>query len=156
MEHTEATTHFIGDIANRLRISQRTIRYYEERGLIKPSRSSGGFRVYEEGEVERLETILLMKELGMSLEEISSLIKLRHEGAPSEVTPKLRQTLLKHLINFKRMVDKYNKGIAQLEAVIKLLKVCAACGHRVEKGECSHCLSKREEDVPPLMKTLVQ
>jgi DNA-binding transcriptional MerR regulator len=146
---------FIGDIAKRLKISQRTIRYYEERGLLNPTRTSGGFRVYAESEVERLETILLLKELGMSLDEIVSLIKQWHEGVPAEATPKMRALLLSRLHEFKDRIKKYERVIAQLEAVLKLLSICASCGKEVKESVCTSCLSKRVGDVPPLMKALL-
>lgn len=147
---------YIGDVAKRLGISQRTIRYYEELGLITPMRTSGRFRVYAEAEIERLKTVLLLKNLGISLDEIVSLIRLWHEGVPSEVTPKLREILIRRKQEFEKRAEGYRKGIEQLDEVLNLLCVCASCGHHVEAEECSHCLKKRKEDVPPLMKTLVQ
>lgn len=155
MEHS----HFIGDISKRLGISQRTIRYYEELGLLKPSRSSGGFRKYDESQVERLRTILLLKELGMSLDEIVSLINVWHDGAPADVSPKLREMLVKRRKDFREMISKYQRGIVQLEAVIKLLNICASCGKsakEISQGSvCSDCLSKHDEELPSLMKALM-
>jgi DNA-binding transcriptional MerR regulator len=148
-------THFIGDIASQLGVSQRTIRYYEELGLIKPTRTSGGFRVYADSEVERLKTILLLKDLGMSLEEIGSLIKVRHEGIPSEVTPKLMSMLMNRRSDFKTMIKKYQMGMDQLDKVLSLLSRCTKCGHIAEEKYCEHCLEERDEEVPPLMKTLL-
>ena len=102
---------YIGDVAKRLGITQRSIRYYEERGLIHPSRTEGRFRVYAESEVERLKTVLLLKDLGMSLEEIASLIKLWHEGISSEVAPKVRDALLKRLSDFSAMERSIAKAL---------------------------------------------
>ncbi len=155
MRRGQETGVFIGDIAKKLSISQRTIRYYEELGLIKPSRTNGGFRIYEEDQVERLRMILLLKELGMSLEEIVQLTQAWHRGVPSDVAPALRDMLLSHLKGFRRMIAKYEKGIAELEAVLKLLKTCVTCGRDVEHDMCKTCLSKRDEEIPPLMKTLL-
>lgn len=147
--------HYIGDVAKRLGITQRSIRYYEERGLIHPARTEGRFRVYEESEVERLKTVLLLKDLGMSIDEIGSLIKLWHEGVSSEVAPKVRDALLKRLADFKSMEKKYRQGINQLEEVLKVLTVCESCGHAVDEASCEHCLEGRHKDMPSLMKTLL-
>ncbi len=155
MMRTQESGCFIGDIAKRLNVSQRTIRYYEELGLLTPTRTRGGFRVYAEGEVERLKTILLLKELGMSLDEIVSLIKQWHEGVPAEATPKIRAILLNRLREFKHRIKQYEQGIAQLRAVLNLLNICASCGKEVKESVCTSCLSKRVDDVPPLMKTLL-
>jgi len=147
--------HYIGDVAKRLGITQRSIRYYEERGLIQPSRTEGRFRVYAESEVERLRTVLLLKDLGMSLDEIGSLIKLWHGGTSSEVAPKVRNALLKRLDAFKAMERKYRKGIDQLTDVLNVLRVCETCGHTVAESTCEHCLESKHKEIPPLMKTLL-
>ena len=150
-----AKHHYIGDVAKRLGISQRSIRYYEERGLIHPDRTEGRFRIYAESEVERLKTVLLLKDLGMSLKEIASLIKLWHEGISSEVAPKVRDALLKRLSDFSTMEKKYREGIDQLNEVLKVLKVCETCGHVVEESACKNCLEGKYKEIPPLMKTLL-
>ncbi len=65
----------IGEVASRIGLSLRTIRYYEEVGLVAPSaRSAGGFRLYTEGDVARLSLIKRMKPLGFTLEEMRDLL----------------------------------------------------------------------------------
>lgn len=65
----------IGEVAGRTGLSLRTIRYYEEMGLVVPSaRSAGGFRLYTEGNVARLQVIKRMKPLDFSLDEMKDLL----------------------------------------------------------------------------------
>ena len=67
----------IGQVAERTGLSLRTIRFYEENGLVRPtSRSDGGFRLYSEDDVARLEVIKRMKPLGFRLEEMQELLTL--------------------------------------------------------------------------------
>lgn len=67
----------IGQVAERTGLSLRTIRFYEENGLVIPTaRSEGGFRLYSENEIARLEVIKRMKPLGFSLEEMQELLSL--------------------------------------------------------------------------------
>jgi len=69
------TTMHIGEVAERVGLSLRTIRYYEEIGLIAPSaRSQGGFRLYLETDVARLQLVKDMKPLGFSLDEMRDLL----------------------------------------------------------------------------------
>jgi DNA-binding transcriptional MerR regulator len=67
----------IGDVARLAGTTPRTIRYYEEIGLLEPAgdRPSGGHRAYTEADVERLREILRLKELlGVSLDELRDLV----------------------------------------------------------------------------------
>jgi DNA-binding transcriptional MerR regulator len=65
----------IGEVAERTGLSLRTIRYYEEVDLVVPSaRTQGGFRLYTEPDVQRLDVIKRMKPLGFQLEEMRELL----------------------------------------------------------------------------------
>lgn len=65
----------IGEVAERTGLSLRTIRYYEEVGLVRPSaRTKGGFRLYTEPDVARLNLVKRMKPLGFSLDETRDLL----------------------------------------------------------------------------------
>ncbi|MFJ9038856.1 MerR family transcriptional regulator [Streptomyces sp. NPDC102406] len=65
----------IGEVAARTELSLRTIRHYEETGLVIPSaRSQGGFRLYTEADVARLMVIRRMKPLGFTLDEMRELL----------------------------------------------------------------------------------
>jgi DNA-binding transcriptional MerR regulator len=70
--------HQIGLVAERLGLSIRTVRYYEEEGLVEPSaRSEGGFRLYSDEDIERLELIKRMKPMGFSVQEMRDLLDAR-------------------------------------------------------------------------------
>jgi MerR family copper efflux transcriptional regulator len=72
---TAATTMHIGEVAERTSLSLRTIRHYDEVGLLPAtSRTVGGFRVYTAEDVERLMVIRRMKPLGFTLEEMKDLL----------------------------------------------------------------------------------
>ncbi len=65
----------IGQVAARTELSIATVRHYDEVGLVTPSaRSIGGFRLYTEGDVERLLVIRRMKPLGFTLSEMKDLL----------------------------------------------------------------------------------
>ena len=67
----------IGQVAENTGLSLRTIRFYEEEGLVVPTaRSEGGFRLYSDDDVARLEVIKRMKPLGFALEEMRELLTL--------------------------------------------------------------------------------
>jgi DNA-binding transcriptional MerR regulator len=65
----------IGELAERTGLSLRTIRHYDDVGILPASsRTEGGFRVYTEGDFERLMLIRRMKPLGFTLEEMQDLL----------------------------------------------------------------------------------
>ena len=65
----------IGEVATLTGLSLRTLRYYEEVGLVTPSaRSAGGFRLYTAVDVDRFELIKRMKPLDFSLEDMRGLL----------------------------------------------------------------------------------
>jgi DNA-binding transcriptional MerR regulator len=67
----------IGEVADRTGVTQRTLRFYEERGLLKPpSRMEGGFRLYSEEDVDRVEEIKRLQNLlGLTLAEIKDMVE---------------------------------------------------------------------------------
>jgi DNA-binding transcriptional MerR regulator len=82
----------IGDLARLAGTTPRTIRYYEEVGLLPPpaARPSGSHRLYSQAEVERLREVMRLKELlGLTLEELKTLLSV--EEARAEVRAKLRR-----------------------------------------------------------------
>jgi hypothetical protein len=65
----------IGDVANLVGLSLRSVRHYEDAGLVLPAaRTTGGFRLYDDEAIARLRLIMQMKPLGFSLEEMRLLI----------------------------------------------------------------------------------
>jgi MerR family copper efflux transcriptional regulator len=63
----------IGEVAGRTDLSLRSLRHWEEIGLLHPSaRSDGGFRLYSEDDVERVMVIRRMKPLGFTLDQMKS------------------------------------------------------------------------------------
>ncbi|KTR02472.1 MerR family transcriptional regulator [Curtobacterium luteum] len=81
----------IGELAERAGMSLRTIRHYDEVGLLVPSgRTSGGFRVYTAEDLDRLLVIRRMKPLGFTLDEMAELLRvvdgLRTRAGDDEAT----------------------------------------------------------------------
>jgi MerR family copper efflux transcriptional regulator len=72
----------IGEVADTVGLSIRTIRHYDEMGVVEPSgRSAGGFRLYTAADVERLRFVKRLKPLRFSLDEIQELLALLDAAA---------------------------------------------------------------------------
>ncbi|ACZ43357.1 transcriptional regulator, MerR family [Thermobaculum terrenum ATCC BAA-798] len=71
----------IGDLAAELGLNPKTIRYYEQIGLLPAApRTESGYRVYGPGDVERLRFVLKAKAVGLSLKEIKEILLLQQSG----------------------------------------------------------------------------
>jgi DNA-binding transcriptional MerR regulator len=117
----------IGKLAKQLGITTRTIRYYEEIGLMGPSkRSGGGARSYNQDEVLRIKFILKLKELGIGLKEMQSLADTfdSYNQNFDTITPQVLEILDLHIGKIDDKIDKlaslrndilnYRKRIADL------------------------------------------
>ncbi|MEV1047913.1 MerR family transcriptional regulator [Streptomyces sp. NPDC049916] len=94
----------IGEVAARTELSLRTIRHYEETGLVIPSaRSQGGFRLYTETDVTRLMVIRRMKPLGFTLDQMRDLLDAtdRLDG-DAPLGPEEREALLERVRAYRQ------------------------------------------------------
>lgn len=104
----------IGEVAERTRLSLRTIRYYEEVGLVVPSaRSQGGFRLYSEADITRLQLVRRMKPLDFSLEEMRELLETIDALADTATPGPERSTLVDRLDTFRIAVDERCASLRQ-------------------------------------------
>ncbi len=94
----------IGEVAQRTGVTQRTLRFYEEKGLLRPpSRMDGGFRLYSEEDVKRVEHIRRLQDLlGISLADIKEMVdadevlrELRSQYRPESAIAEKRKQLQK-------------------------------------------------------------
>ncbi|GFO60006.1 Cd(II)/Pb(II)-responsive transcriptional regulator [Geomonas silvestris] len=104
----------ISDLAKKLGITARTIRLYEQMGLVDPPRrTDGGIRVYDQDDVLRFKFILKVKELGLSLAEMQELAQIYKEHRePDKIMPRLVELLEFHLAGIRHKV-------AQLQSLEK-------------------------------------
>lgn len=102
----------IGDLAKKLNITTRTIRYYDQKGLVKPSRvSESGYRLYSDEQVKQLKLIIFLKELGFSLKDIQKILEDKNGD-------KLIEDQLKRNKAETQKLEEQNKKIIQLQKVL--------------------------------------
>jgi MerR family transcriptional regulator, copper efflux regulator len=70
----------IGKVAERMGVSASALRYYERRGILRPSRLPNGYRVYGEDAIKVVRFLHQAKAVGFTLKEINQLIPLTHHG----------------------------------------------------------------------------
>ena len=112
----------IGELAERTELSLRTIRHYDEVGLLTPSgRSDGGFRLYTEGDLSRLMLIRRMKPLGFSLDEMGELLRIIDTIAERN-EPELRAQLDGFIARASEQRDKLQRQLDMADEFVELLR----------------------------------
>lgn len=134
-------TMLIGELARRLSVNPKTIRYYEQLGLMSPpARTPAGYRVYTEDDAERLAFILRARALDFSLEDIREILALRERGevpcpyVVRQIEEKIRQ------------VDRRIEELQRLKEELEALQAQAAEMSPEEiaaKGRICHILENR-------------
>jgi DNA-binding transcriptional MerR regulator len=136
----------IGDVAQLLGTTPRTIRYYEEIGLLPeaPARPSGQHRTYTEAEVERVREVMRLKHLlGVSLDELKTL--LTAEEARAEVRAQLRR----EDVHPERRRELLGEALGHLERQLELVRHRAA-----ELGKLEHELCQTRKRVRQKLREL--
>ena len=115
----------IGEVAQRTELSLRTLRHYDEVGLLRPSgRTDGGFRLYEEADVEKLLLVRRMKPLGFTLDEMAdaldTMAALRSSDAAAVVEAHERLERLVAEAHVRRA--KLQRQLAMADEFIELLR----------------------------------
>ncbi|PLR95143.1 MerR family transcriptional regulator [Bacillus sp. T33-2] len=113
----EYTVQKLGKMAG---ISTRTLRYYDEIGILKPARmNSSGYRIYGQEEVDRLQQVLFYRELGLSLDRIKEIVTdPSFDGA--EALREHREQLLDKRKQLDMLIANVEKTIASTEGRITM------------------------------------
>lgn len=133
----------IGDFAKLADTNLRTLRYYEELGLLTPaSRSSGGFRYYRVEDLDRLRMVANLQRLGLELARIRDLMATRTSGSSrSEFLNQVRRALGEQAALIDQRVAELGQQRQGLEQAISKLGECDACDHHPSAGNnfCHPC-----------------
>ncbi len=120
----------IGELAKKTKVTPRTIKHYEEKGLLKPfKKTQGGFRLYQNDKVKLVERIRQLKKAGFSLREVKEMEEIDGivEGnifkkVDGNELDKMIKFLQSQLIKTEERLNETIKVKRGLEKVIKFLK----------------------------------
>ena len=108
----------IGAVAQLVTLSLRTVRHYEDAGLVHPTaRTVGGFRLYDDDTISRLLLIKQMKPLGFTLEEMRLLIETREQLADPSLDPNERANLRERIALFSVAATDKVRGLREQLAI---------------------------------------
>lgn len=132
----------IGELAKKLNVTTRTVRYYEELGIITPAqRTSGHFRLYSQKEFHKIRLIQNLKLLDLPLEHIKDFIRM-FEG--NSKLNKRSLEIIEFLNNELKIVEEkikqYKNTRKSIKEAIELIKICENCNKDVNNYiSCSEC-----------------
>lgn len=128
----------IGDLAKKAGVTVRTVRYYEELGLLSPTETSaGGFRLYSEDDLRKLIFVKRFKELDFPLEEIQQLIDMPQNNLSKSKRISLSLSLLqKQLEQVENQIKKSKVIKKEIEKAIRALNDCSNCKQAVCISGC--------------------
>lgn len=110
----------IGELSRRSGISQRMIRYYEERGLLSPERSDSNYRNYVQDDVCRLRRIQILQEAGLTLKVIRNLMPcVSGEPIQFEACPLVIKTLHDEKLKMDRQIQNLSESRTLLESYLQ-------------------------------------
>jgi len=109
----------IGELAEELSITTRTIRYYEERGLISPARTEGRQRVYSRRDRGHLKLILKHRDAGFSIDEMKELLGI-YDAQPNRAGARRQMTRFRDLV--KTRLNEVDERIETLQVMRSALR----------------------------------
>ena len=130
----------IGTIAQRLGTTVRTLRFYEEQGLVHPRRTPGRTRLYDQEHEERFAALLALARLGFSLDDLKHLAGIR---AASRTGDEASREVTSHLTSMDAELEAHCLAIEQQRADIQRARVfllgCHGCRRKPTRTVCDNC-----------------
>ena len=128
----------IGELSERTGISLRSIRYYEEKGLISPHRMENGYRLYSESDVERIKFVQLLLDLRLSTDEIYPVFAcgvFHPEQGHAECANDAVKLYQEKLDSVRNEINKLRETETQLEQLVGFWGNIEGTGAKGNKGK---------------------
>lgn len=132
----------IGELARRTDKTVRALHHYETLELLQPAhRTKGGFRLYDESNLERIVYIDRLQRLGLSLAEIRSLVEQWSQGeSPAASMDRLKQSYRDRLAEVRSRLNELQTLERELADSLAFLEGCRSCGEVDEPHDaCGGC-----------------
>ena len=147
----------IGALVHLTGLSERTLRYYEELGIITPARSEGGTRYYSSSDIKIAKVTHKLRELDISLEVIKTIATKRREFYKGEHSSKAMIEILENLSSeLDDRITKIHALKSELKDTLRLVRSCTSCQNVPSPTGCPTCPLETEIDLPPIVSLIWQ
>lgn len=130
----------IGEAARATGVPPKTLRYYEDLGLVRPDRTESGYRLYDSDELERVHFVLRAKQLGFTLNEILDVMALQEDDVePCDHVASLIETRL-------AQIETRIRDLADLKVELEMVRDSSK---GASAGPCRGTICHLIEEAPP-------
>jgi DNA-binding transcriptional MerR regulator len=130
-----------GELARLTGKTERTIRYYEELGLLTPvERTRGGFRLYDPQQAARITEITRLQDAGFSLDRIAQIVR-AWKASPSGTAAArdLREILERGIAEAAKRIQEMVELKREIEESLRYLEECGRCDDEPSRSRCCGC-----------------
>ena len=118
----------------------RTLRFYEEHGLVHPRRTPGGTRVYDLEDENRFAALLALARLGFSLDRLAALAGVRRAGVTGDQASREVASQLESMdAELEQRADAIERQRADIKRAQAFLKRCHGCKRQAVRDDCDAC-----------------
>jgi DNA-binding transcriptional MerR regulator len=150
-------TYKIGELADLTKTTTRTLRYYEELGLLKPIRNNSGQRLYGDAAVERLKFINELKSGGFSLLEVKTFFESwQNNETGAEAALQTVGVIQQKMTEVAELQAKISRLNDELRSMINFLVACRTCEDRPSLENCGDCSRQPEKRAPNFILNLLK
>jgi len=145
-----------GDMARLSQSTLRTVRFYEQEGLIEPARRSAcGHRLFSGSELLKLQLALDLREAGLSVQNIKDLFCLKADcDCPEEASQRMSHVLTEQIDTMQQKIAKLRKLREELTAMVSVLTECQSCDEGNFPLACENCDVLSSPQLPRALQVL--
>jgi DNA-binding transcriptional MerR regulator len=134
----------------------RTVRFYEQEGLIQSvTRSEGGHRYFAGDELQKLQLALDLREAGLSLQAIKELFELKREAkSPEEASRRMSDVLESQIGDMQRKIAKLRRLREELVSMVSVISECRDCQDQGFPMRCRDCEILKRPELPRAVRVL--
>jgi DNA-binding transcriptional MerR regulator len=145
-----------GDMARLSNSTLRTVRFYEQEGLIEPApRSDGGHRYFAASELRKLQLAVDLREAGLSIQAIKELFALKSDaGTPEEASRRMSGMLEAQIGDMQRKITTLRRLREELASMVSVISECRDCRTESFPARCQECEVLKQPELPRAVRVL--
>lgn len=151
----QATLLSTGEMARQSGTTLRTVRFYEEAGLLRVTRTEGGHRLFREPELQKLKLACDLREAGLSLHDIKQLFELKAGCTTAkDASAQLCTALGTQIDDLQSKISLLRRLREELASSVQVIQECGACPEEHFPRECATCAKLERPDLPRAVRLL--